>query len=188
MSRIIAGVAGGLRLENVPGSNTRPTTDRVKEALFSRLETYDILNGSRVLDLFAGSGALGCESMSRGAAHVDFCETYAKAQSVVEKNVAAVVKASPASTSRVHRMSARAFLANYSSAPWDLVFIDPPYSLENDELEELLEALGNHLADGAVVVIERSSRTAEPQWPSTIEKFADRKYGETVLYFAEPSA
>lgn len=186
MSRIIAGSAGGLRLANVPSDNTRPTTDRVKEALFSRLESYDVLSGSRVLDLFGGSGALGCEALSRGAAHVDFTDTYPKAVAVMEKNVAAVLKAQPASTARVHRMSASSLLSGYHGAGWDLVFIDPPYALENGELVQLLQLLPPHLGAGAVVVIERSSRTAEPQWPEGLECFSSKKYGETTLYFAEP--
>ncbi|WP_346844668.1 16S rRNA (guanine(966)-N(2))-methyltransferase RsmD [uncultured Rothia sp.] len=188
MSRIIAGAAGGLRLENVPGSNTRPTTDRVKEALFSRLETYDILVGSRVLDLFGGSGALGYESISRGAAHADFCETYAKAQNVLEKNAHALAAALPGRIAKIHKMSARSFLTHYAGKSWELVFIDPPYAMDNEELEELLTLLAPHLAEGAVVVIERSSRTAEPAWPYLLSKFAEKKYGETILYFVEPEA
>ena len=79
MSRIIAGTAGGLRLASVPGENTRPTTDRVKESLFSKLESYGVVQGARVLDAYAGSGALGCEALSRGAASVEFVEKYPKA-------------------------------------------------------------------------------------------------------------
>lgn len=188
MSRIIAGVAGGSKLSNVPGDNTRPTTDRVKEALFSRLDAYDVLAGARVLDMFAGSGALGCEALSRGAVFVDFCDTYPKAQTVIQKNVALLQKALHSERiARVHHFSANAFLKNYAGDAWDLVFIDPPYAVENVELEELLELLSAHLADGAVVVVERSSRTAEPAWPAGVEKFAEKKYGETVLYYVEPA-
>ena len=86
MSRIVAGVAGGLTLASVPGDNTRPTTDRVKEALFSRLESYDVIAGARVLDLFAGSGALGVETASRGAATVDLVEFEDKAAAVCQRN------------------------------------------------------------------------------------------------------
>ena len=79
MSRIIAGTAGGLRLASVPGENTRPTTDRVKESLFAKLESYGVVQGARVLDAYAGSGALGCEALSRGAASVEFVEKQPKA-------------------------------------------------------------------------------------------------------------
>ena len=93
MSRIISGAAGGVRLASVPGDNTRPTTDRVKESLFSKLESYDLLRDARVLDAFGGSGALGCEALSRGAASVTLLDTYPKAVAVIRRNVEAVQKA-----------------------------------------------------------------------------------------------
>ncbi|WP_237224382.1 16S rRNA (guanine(966)-N(2))-methyltransferase RsmD [Rothia nasisuis] len=190
MSRIIAGSAGGTRLTNVPGESTRPTTDRVKEALFSRLESYNMLKGVHVLDLFGGSGALGCEALSRGAAHVDFVDHYLKAVSVIERNVAAVSKTA-AGSARVHRMAARAYLNQVSGLPqknpWDLIFVDPPYAVTNSELEELLGLLTGRVSEGAVIVVERASRTAEPSWPSGLEKFSEKKYGETILYYVEPA-
>ncbi|ORC22202.1 16S rRNA (guanine(966)-N(2))-methyltransferase RsmD [Rothia nasimurium] len=190
MSRIIAGSAGGTRLTNVPGESTRPTTDRVKEALFSRLESYNMLKGAHVLDLFGGSGALGCEALSRGAAHVDFVDHYLKAVSVIERNVAAVSKTA-AGSARVHRMAARAYLNQVSGLPqknpWDLIFVDPPYAVTNSELEELLGLLTGRVSEGAVIVVERASRTAEPSWPSGLEKFSEKKYGETILYYVEPA-
>lgn len=186
MSRIISGAAGGLRLANVPGDNTRPTTDRVKEALFSRLESYDMLTGVRVLDLFAGSGALGCEALSRGAAQVDFVDHYPKALAVIEKNVAAVSKA-VSGLARVYRMTARTYLSAASSQ-WDLVFIDPPYALTNAELEQLLTLLLPRLKEGALLVLERSSRSDQPTWPEGLACFAEKKYGETTLYYLEPAA
>lgn len=190
MSRIIAGSAGGTRLTNVPGESTRPTTDRVKEALFSRLESYNMLKGVHVLDLFGGSGALGCEALSRGAAHVDFVDHYLKAVSVIERNIAAVSKTA-AGSARVHRMAARAYLNQVSGLPqknpWDLIFVDPPYAVTNSELEELLGLLTGRVSEGAVIVVERASRTAEPSWPSGLEKFSEKKYGETILYYVEPA-
>lgn len=186
MSRIVAGSAGGLRLANVPRDNTRPTTDRVKEAVFSRLEAYEVLEAARVLDTFAGSGALGCEALSRGSAHTDFIDHYPKAVAVIEKNLGAVLKANPAATGRVHRMTAKTFLQSYSGPAWDLVFLDPPYDVSNGELEEVLELLQPHLGQGAVLVLERSSRTPEPTWPQGLEKFSEKKYGETTIYYAEP--
>lgn len=188
MSRIISGAAGGVRLASVPGDNTRPTTDRVKESLFSKLESYDIIRGARVLDAFGGSGALGCEALSRGAASLTLLDTYPKAVAVIRKNVAAVEKAmgrTGSSSTRVQQSQALTYVKS-ASGPWDLVFIDPPYAMLNEQVSELLEALTPKLAEGAVVVVERSSRDAEPVWGEGLYCFSTRQHGETVLYYVEP--
>ena len=193
MSRIISGAAGGVRLASVPGDNTRPTTDRVKESLFSKLESYDIIRGARVLDAFGGSGALGCEALSRGAASVTLLDTYPKAVAVIRKNVAAVEKAmgrtgssgATCSAARVQQSQALTYVKS-ASGPWDLVFVDPPYAMPNEQVSELLEALTPKLAEGAVVVVERSSRDAEPVWGEGLYCFSTRQHGETVLYYVEP--
>lgn len=195
MSRIISGAAGGVRLASVPGDNTRPTTDRVKESLFSKLESYDIIRGARVLDAFGGSGALGCEALSRGAASVTLLDTYPKAVAVIRKNVAAVEKAmgrtssgpssATGSAARVQQSQALTYVKS-ASGPWDLVFVDPPYAMPNEQVSELLEALTPKLAEGAVVVVERSSRDAEPVWGESLYCFSTRQHGETVLYYVEP--
>ena len=195
MSRIISGAAGGVRLASVPGDNTRPTTDRVKESLFSKLESYDIIRGARVLDAFGGSGALGCEALSRGAASVTLLDTYPKAVAVIRKNVAAVEKAmghtgagsssATGSAARVKQSQALTYVKS-ASGPWDLVFVDPPYAMPNEQVSELLEALTPKLAEGAVVVVERSSRDAEPVWGEGLYCFSTRQHGETVLYYVEP--
>ena len=195
MSRIISGAAGGVRLASVPGDNTRPTTDRVKESLFSKLESYDIIRGARVLDAFGGSGALGCEALSRGAASVTLLDTYPKAVAVIRKNVAAVEKAmgrtgtgssdATGSAARVQQSQALTYVKS-ASGPWDLVFVDPPYATPNEQVSELLEALTPKLAEGAVVVVERSSRDPEPVWGECLYCFSTRQHGETVLYYVEP--
>ena len=185
MSRIISGAAGGVRLASVPGDNTRPTTDRVKESLFSKLESYDIIRGARVLDAFGGSGALGCEALSRGAASVTLLDTYPKAVAVIRKNVAAVEKAMGRAGSGSSNAQALTYV-NSASGPWDLVFVDPPYAMPNEQVSELLEALTPKLAEGAVVVVERSSRDAEPVWGEGLYCFSTRQHGETVLYYVEP--
>ena len=201
MSRIISGAAGGVRLASVPGDNTRPTTDRVKESLFSKLESYDIIRGARVLDAFGGSGALGCEALSRGAASVTLLDTYPKAVAVIRKNVAAVEKAmgragagsssstgsssATGSAARVQQSQALTYVKS-ASGPWDLVFVDPPYATPNEQVSELLEVLAPKLAEGAVVVVERSSRDAEPVWGEGLYCFSTRQHGETVLYYVEP--
>ena len=160
MSRIISGAAGGVRLASVPGDNTRPTTDRVKESLFSKLESYDIIRGARVLDAFGGSGALGCEALSRGSG-------------------------ATGSAARVQQSQALTYVKS-ASGPWDLVFVDPPYAMPNEQVSELLEALTPKLAEGAVVVVERSSRDPEPVWGEGLYCFSTRQHGETVLYYVEP--
>lgn len=195
MSRIISGAAGGVRLASVPGDNTRPTTDRVKESLFSKLESYDIIRGARVLDAFGGSGALGCEALSRGAASVTLLDTYPKAVAVIRKNVAAVEKvmgrngagssSAAGSVARVQQSQALTYVKS-ASGPWDLVFVDPPYAMPNEQVSELLEALTPKLAEGAVVVVERSSRDPEPVWGEDLYCFSTRQHGETVLYYVEP--
>lgn len=187
MSRIISGAAGGTPLQAVPGSLTRPTTDRVKEALFSRLEAFDVISGARVLDLYAGSGSLGVESGSRGAQTVDLVESDAKASAVCQRNADLINGVLGRKTVTVHRSKVEPFLERAAaSAAWDLVFLDPPYPLEEVALAAVLEKLAGHLAPAAVVVVERSSRSPEPGWPGGLARFAEKKYGETRLWFAEP--
>ncbi|AJT41240.1 16S rRNA (guanine(966)-N(2))-methyltransferase RsmD [Psychromicrobium lacuslunae] len=202
MSRIIAGIAGGHSLHSVPGSATRPTTDRVKEALFSRLEAMDVIKRSRVLDLYAGSGALGIESASRGASFVALVESDARAAAVAKQNAQLVNRLSSKSASKLHREANREAGAEASVSvhrakvesflqkvvdPWDLVFLDPPYPLTEPELAAVLKQLAPQLAEAAVVVVERSSRSPEPSWPEGLIRFSERSYGETVLWFAEPA-
>lgn len=193
MSRIIAGVAGGLSLKSVPGDATRPTTDRVKEALFSRLESWNVLSGARVLDLFAGSGALGLEAASRGARNVVLVEKATKAIAVCQQNAQALNKALKNETVQLRRGSVDSVLDGFfnettgiPTKTFDLVFLDPPYPLTESELETTLAKLAPVLAEDATVVVERSSRSAEPAWPASLTVIAEKKYGETRLWFAEP--
>lgn len=193
MSRIIAGVAGGLSLKSVPGDATRPTTDRVKEALFSRLESWNVLSGARVLDLFAGSGALGLEAASRGARSVVLVEKATKAIAVCQQNAQALNKALKNETVQLRRGSVESVLDGFfnettgiPTKTFDLVFLDPPYPLTESELETTLAKLAPVLAEDATVVVERSSRSAEPAWPASLTVIAEKKYGETRLWFAEP--
>lgn len=190
MSRIVAGAAGGSPLVSVPGDGTRPTTDRVKEALFSRLESMNMLSGTRVLDLYAGAGSLGVESASRGAISVELVEFNDKAAAVCQRNAELVNKVVGSKVVTVKRAKVESFLERAALAgvdQWDLVFMDPPYPLTETELQLVLELLGPRLSAFAVVVVERSARTPEPSWPQVMERFAEKKYGETRLWFAEPA-
>lgn len=193
MSRIIAGAAGGLTLKSVPGDATRPTTDRVKEALFSRLDSWNVLNSARVLDLFAGSGALGLESASRGARSVLLVEKAPKAVAVCQHNANALNKALKTDGVQVQRGTVDSVLdgffnqvTGHPSRTFDVVFLDPPYPLTDPELEQTLQKVSRILAEDATVIVERSSRSAEPRWPRELTVIAQKKYGETHLWFAEP--
>ncbi|MGR2751460.1 RsmD family RNA methyltransferase [Agromyces arachidis] len=184
MTRIIAGFAGSLALA-VPRSGTRPTSDRVREAIFSALEARDAVEGAVVLDLYAGSGALGLEAASRGAGEVVLVERAKPAADVCRRNAAAIVRAGRGAAPRI-RVEARSVAAYLESAPAgvDLAFIDPPYDLGERELARDLELLAPRLSPDARIVVERSSRSPEPAWPDGIEPERRRDYGETTLWWA----
>jgi len=184
VTRIVAGSVGG-RVLTVPRAGTRPTSERVREALFSRLEHLDAVDGARVLDLFAGSGALGLEAASRGAAAVTLVEAARSAADVCRRNVAALGLAGVVvvATERAER-----FVERPVTASWDLVLVDPPYDLAEADLAAVLAGLTGALASGAVVVVERSTRAPEPAWPAGLHRFDSRSYGETAVWFAEPDA
>ncbi|WP_309064458.1 16S rRNA (guanine(966)-N(2))-methyltransferase RsmD [Microbacterium sp.] len=191
MTRIIAGAARGARLD-VPGSGTRPTSDRVRESLFGALESMDAIDGARVLDLYAGSGALGLEAWSRGAAAVDLVERARPAVQIVERNAALVAKAlggaqpgrSPA---KVHQSTVQAFLAR-AAGPYDLVFTDPPYDLTDAAMTADLTALAPLLSPDAVVVVERARRSTAPDLTAAgLELLREKVYGDTAVWWAEPA-
>ena len=185
MTRIIAGVAGGRTLRTPPGAGTRPTSDRVREALFSALDARDAVRGSRVLDLYAGSGALGLEAASRGAASVVLVESDRRAADVIARNIGDL----GFSGVRLVRSTVGAALAAEPgpSEPADLVLVDPPYDVDEDALAAVLRRLAaGWLAPGGLVVVERSTRSPEPTWPPGVERAGPaRRYGETTVWFAE---
>lgn len=184
MTRIVAGSAGGRTLQ-VPARGTRPTSERVREALFSRLEHLDIVADARVLDLYAGSGALGLEAASRGAASVTLVEASKPAADVCRRNAATLGLDARVTvvTDRVER-----FVERPPAAPWRLALLDPPYDVGEAALGAVLTALVRALDEQAVVVVERSTRSPEPSWPAGLARFDERRYGETTLWLAEPGA
>ncbi len=187
MTRIIAGRAGSLRLE-VPKAGTRPTSDRVREAIFSALESWELVRGSRVLDLYAGSGALGLEAASRGAEAVVLVERHPQAAQVAGRNAKTVRQAftdEDRPRIEVVRSSVQSYLDAADGKRFDVVVLDPPYDLGEPELSANLEAVASLLADDGVVLVERSSRSPEPGWPEGLERFREKHYGETALWFAE---
>lgn len=182
MTRIIAGTAGGRTLRTPAGDGTRPTTDRVREAVFSALVARDVIAGVDVLDLYAGSGALGLEAASRGAATVTLVEADRRAAAVASANIATL----GLSGCRVVTARVAAFLARPAGTAYGLVFLDPPYAVAEDEISAALTALvdGGWLADAALVVVERSTRTPEPTWPEGLAHDLTRTYGETAIHYA----
>jgi 16S rRNA (guanine966-N2)-methyltransferase len=184
MTRIIGGFAGSLTL-TVPGGGTRPTSDMVREAIFSALQARDVLVGARVLDLYAGTGALGLEAASRGAASVTLVDNSAKAANTCRKNAGHVLKSAPKGrpvTVDVSAAPVQAFVSG-SRQFWDVVFLDPPYELANVDVTNALEALVPRLAPDAVVIVERSSRGDAPALPAEIELDRRKDYGDTALYW-----
>jgi len=187
VTRIIAGEARGLRLD-VPGSGTRPTSDRVRESLFGALESADAIAGARVLDLYAGSGALGLEALSRGGTSADLVERARASASVVRRNVATVLKAVTGATVRVHESAVHTFLTR-ATGVYDLVFTDPPYDLDDEAMTADLVALTPLLSEDAVVVIERARRSTPPDVAAAgLEVFREKRYGDTTIWWAQPAA
>lgn len=181
MTRIIAGAAGSLTLA-VPDAGTRPTSDRVRESLFGALESGDDVHDAAVLDLYAGSGALGLEAISRGAASADLVEKSPRAASIAARNANAVGRAVPGARVDVHRAAADAFLRT-DTRSYDLVFIDPPYDVDEAALHTTLVLLVPRLHAGALVVIERATRSGAPTLPSGMAVARSRRYGDTTLWW-----
>ena len=180
MTRLIAGVAGGRRLK-VPRSGVRPTGDRAREGLFNSLGTLVDLDGAAVLDLYAGSGALGLEALSRGADRVLFVESSPAVLPVLRANLEAVGLPG----GRVVAGSVPAVVAGPARGTFDVVLADPPYATPVSEVLDVLGALhaGGWLAPGAVLVVERSSREEPFAWPTPLAGLRDRRYGEAVLRY-----
>lgn len=189
MTRIISGVAGGVRLD-VPTSGTRPTSDRVREALFAALESAGAIDGARVLDLYAGSGALGLESLSRGAASAEFVERGRPAASVVRRNITQLTTALRTAglavpPTRVHESTAITYLKR-GAGTFDLVFSDPPYDIGDEAINADLLALAPLLAPDALVVVERTRRATPPDFAAAgLVEVRDRSYGDTRVWWAE---
>jgi 16S rRNA (guanine966-N2)-methyltransferase len=181
LTRIIGGSAGGRRLRTPPGDATRPTSDRVREALFSALEAeFGTLRGLRVLDLYAGSGAVALEAASRGAIGVTAVESDRRTARLVAENATTLgfdveVRAQPVASA----------LGVAPDRPYDVVYLDPPYPMPADEVAHALELLVAHdwVETGGAVVVERSARSVEPMWPEGLERRRRKKYGETVLWY-----
>ncbi|MBM7492951.1 16S rRNA (guanine(966)-N(2))-methyltransferase RsmD [Micromonospora luteifusca] len=187
MTRIVAGTLGGRRIAAPPGAGTRPTSDRVREALFSAVQAEVDLDGACFADLYAGSGAVGLEALSRGARHVLLVESDPRAARVIRENVATLRAGTAARL--VTGKVATVLAAGPGGETYDVVFADPPYAVPAEEITAVLTALvdGGWLAPDALVVVERSSRTRQFDWVDGITAERSRRYGETTLWYGRRS-
>ncbi|MEU4891783.1 16S rRNA (guanine(966)-N(2))-methyltransferase RsmD [Streptomyces sp. NPDC044780] len=189
MTRVIAGAAGGRRLAVPPGNGTRPTSDRAREGLFSTWESLlGSLDGTRVLDLYGGSGAVGLEALSRGAAHVLLVESDPRAARTIRQNVRAL--GLPGAELRTGRAEQTIAGQAPVTGPYDVVFLDPPYAVTDGEIREiLLTLLGKGwLAPDALATVERSTRGGEFGWPAGFEGLRARRYGEGTLWYGRAAS
>jgi 16S rRNA (guanine966-N2)-methyltransferase len=186
MTRIISGIAGSRQLAS-PAKATRPTSDRIREAIFNRLQARDLVDNKRVLDLYAGTGALALESISRGAIYAMMVERDGQAAAVCVKNSQMIQKAMEKEgffdqVTKVANKAVTSFLST-DNLEYDVVFIDPPYEISNEEVAANLTALVPRLAKDATVMLERSSRTGMPELPAELELDEEKSYGDTTVFW-----
>jgi 16S rRNA (guanine966-N2)-methyltransferase len=186
VTRIIAGAIGSLQLKPAAKA-TRPTSDRVKESLFAKLDAMGVIEGAKVLDLFAGTGALGLESASRGAASVDLVERDRIAFGLLEQNVKSSLssfeKQGIPTKIHAHNLDAQRYLKS-ATARFDLVFVDPPYDFPNSELEQLIASIAEVLSMEGLVIVERSSRSEQLEIEA-LEMQSSKTYGDTAVWIYE---
>jgi 16S rRNA (guanine966-N2)-methyltransferase len=189
VARVIAGEAGGRRLAVPGGRDTRPTSDRAREGLFATIASMlGSLDGARVLDLYAGSGAVGLEALSRGAEHVLLVEHGARAARVIRENIEAIgLPGAVLAADRVERMLARGPADGHR---YDVVFADPPYALADAAVSQVLSLLAGQgwLAPGALVIVERATRSGPVIWPDGLVPDRARRYGEATFWYGLASA
>ena len=187
MTRVIAGEAGGRRLAVPPGTSTRPTSDRAREGLFASVASeLGSLEGLRVLDLYAGSGAVGLEALSRGASQVLLVESDARAAAVIKANIATIaMPGAQVRGEKVERLLARP----PDREPFDFVFADPPYAVAGSDVTRVLTLLTRDwLAPDALVVVERATRSGEVIWPGGLRPAKSRRYGEATFWYGRRAA
>ena len=188
--RIIAGMAKGRNLISPIGA-TRPTSDRAREALFSSLESeFGSMSDLNFLDLYCGSGAVGAEALSRGAAIVYSVDNDEKATAVTRQNLELLQNISGVGTYNVFTSSVGKFLEKGADLKFDVVFVDPPYDLPNNEIEKTMDALlrNGFLKHSSVIAIERDAKSRPLNWPTGLQEVKQRKYGAAMIIYAEPTA
>ncbi|GAA1761667.1 16S rRNA (guanine(966)-N(2))-methyltransferase RsmD [Streptomonospora arabica] len=188
MTRIIAGAARGRRIAVPGGHGTRPTSDRAREALFaSALSDLGGFDGLRVLDLYAGSGAIGLEALSRGAEHALLVESDRRAVSTLRANIASLgLEGARVAAGRVRRVLEE----GPRDGAYDLAVADPPYASGDAEVAAVLEGLRDHawLHPAALVVVERASRSGDLAWPEGYTPDRVRRYGEAALWYGRAAS
>ncbi|WP_433433610.1 16S rRNA (guanine(966)-N(2))-methyltransferase RsmD [Nonomuraea sp. CA-141351] len=186
MTRIIAGTAGGRRLAVPPGRGTRPTSDRAREGIFLTLDSLYGLDGARVLDLYAGSGAIGLEALSRGAKEAVLVESDPKAVRTIKANVQTLgLEGARVIADKVVRVLGKTPDDLGKESPYDIVFADPPYATSDAEVQQVLDLLRDNgwLADEALVAFERESRGKALMWPEGYVEERVRRYGEASVWY-----
>lgn len=184
--RIIAGVAKGRNLVQVANA-TRPTSDRAREALFSSIQSeFGDFSNLTFIDLYAGSGAIGLEALSRGFSQVVAVEKDESAIKTIKENYDLVKRANPNGKFSLIATSVKKYLNTPATSKFDVVFMDPPYETENVEVEDVIKQLQNNqfLKSGALIIIERPSKGSEITWPHPLKSSRMREYGTAVFYFA----
>lgn len=178
--RVIAGTAKGRKLRTFKSPDLRPMTDRVREALFSRLA--DRVAGGRILDLYAGSGALGIEALSRGAAHATFVDSSHRAVEIIRTNLQEIGFSKQA---EVLQETTRRFLARPAREPYDIIFMDPPYAEGFPSVAMAMLPMGGYLAGDAIVVVGTATRYLPIEPPSGFEVRGEHRYGDSALVMTE---
>jgi 16S rRNA (guanine966-N2)-methyltransferase len=187
--RIIAGLAKGRSIAAV-ASSTRPTSDRAREALFSTLSSeFGEFDGLHVLDLYAGTGAIALEALSRGAAIVHAVEKDDAAAKAITSNYENMKSAPCPGTFHLYSMSVHRFLQDKAAHPYHFIYIDPPYEVDDIDVIETLIQLrdGDYIDPQALIAIERNSRVKEISWPEGLEEFREKKYGQATIFYGVPT-
>jgi len=187
--RIIAGLAKGRSIDAV-ASATRPTSDRAREALFSTLASeFGEFDGLNVLDLYAGTGAIALEALSRGAAIVHAVEKDDSAAKAITSNYENMRTAQCPGTFHLYSMSVHRFLQDKAAHMYHFIYIDPPYDVEDIDVIETLIQLrdGGYLDPQALIAIERNSRVKEISWPEGFEELREKKYGQATIFYGVPT-
>jgi 16S rRNA (guanine966-N2)-methyltransferase len=187
--RIIAGLGKGRKLFSPP-SITRPTSDRAREGLFSSLiSTFGTLDGLHFLDLFAGSGAVGVEALSRGAGLVESVESNSESAQVCEKNFALLLNQPNLGKFKVHETSTFEYINHLANKEFEIIFLDPPYDVSNTEIEKILKKIlsSNLLGKIGVIAIERDAKGAAFTWPDGLQEVKVRSYGQGAIHYGSHS-